>query len=128
MTDHTSASLNRFTAGADGQTPWEHNHGRKAYQHQVGFGERGFYCIPKRLRSKLDNRWRLGVYPGTAMASNENYVSTSNGNATKSRSKVRVVSASRLDAQLMLVVRGIPGKRNPSGTEEVDASIEDFPT
>lgn len=111
---------------ADGRTPCEHNHGRNAYERQVEFGEGVFYYIPKRLRSKLDNRWRLGVYLGIAMSSNENFVCASNGSVTKSRSLVRVVSASRWGAKLVLGVKGIPGKHNPTGADESDAGIEDF--
>ena len=111
---------------ADGQTPYEHNHGQTTDQRQVEFGERVFNDIRKRRRSKLDNCWRHGVYLGTAMAGNENCVSTANGNVTKSTSVVRVVSAIRWDAKLVVGVRGIPGRHNPGSTEEVDPSTEDF--
>ena len=40
LADHTSANIHRFTVNAAGQTPYEHNHGREAYQQQVEFGER----------------------------------------------------------------------------------------
>ena len=89
------------------------------------FGERVFYYNPNRLRSKLVNRWRLGVYLSTAMAGNEKFVSTANGNGAKSRSVVRIVSASRWDAKLFLGVKGRLGKQNLSGVDEVDAGNED---
>ena len=98
----------------------------KAYQRDVEFGERVFDYILKRRNSKLDNRWRLGVYLGTAMSSSENVVSTADGNATESGSVMRVVSASRWDAKFVLGVKGISGKHNLGGVDEIDAGIEDF--
>ena len=54
------------------------------------------------------------------------FARTANGNAKESRSVVRIVSASRWDAKLVLGVKGIPGKHNLSGVDEIDAGIEDL--
>ena len=39
---------------------------------------------------------------------------------------VQVVSASHWDAKVVIGVKGIPGKLNPTGADEIDAGIEDF--
>ena len=66
------------------------------------------------------------MYLGTVTSSNDSFASAANGNNTKSRSVARVVFASRRDAKLALGVKGVPGKHNLSGVDEVDAGIEDL--
>ena len=43
------------------------------------FWKRVFYYVPKRLKSKLDNRWRLGAFLRVTPGSDKKYISTSNG-------------------------------------------------
>ena len=52
------------------------------------------YFVPKRLRAKIDMRWRVGIFLGTAEKSNEASVGTVSGNVVKSRATTRVVTAS----------------------------------
>ena len=113
--EHVASNLNRYSVNPDGRTPYEDHYGKKAVHRLVEFGERVFDYVPKRLRSKLDNRWRLGTFLGVTSNSNENYIGTSNGTVTKSRSVVRVVSASRWNSGGVLGVVGIPGRHNPNG-------------
>ena len=79
----------------------------------------------KRLRAKLDLRWRLGVYVGDAASSNEYYLALPNGNVVKSRSIVRVVPSGRWDQRSLLAVQGIPGKLTISDDSD-DVDIEAF--
>ena len=102
----------------DGRTPYEDHHGKKASHRLVEVGER--VDVPTGLRSKLDNRRKLGT-PN----SNDNYISTSHGTVTKSRSVVRVVSASRWNSGGVLEVIGIPGSHNPNGKEEINPSVQE---
>ena len=46
-------------------------YGRKCNAKIVEFGEHCYYDAPKKLRAKLDSRWRLGVYLGMSASSNE---------------------------------------------------------
>ena len=80
--------------------------------------------VPKRLRSKLARRWRLGTYLGVVNTSNEHYIGLKNGNIIESRSVARVVEASRWSAEAVLGVIGTPSLLCPSGPEDMDPSIE----
>ena len=102
--------------------------GTKTSHSSVGriVGQNILYNVPKRLRSKLDNRWRLGTFLGVTSNSNENDIGTSNGTVTRSRSVVRVVCASRLNIGGVLGVVGIPGRHNPNGKEKIDPSVESY--
>ena len=124
LDEHVASNLNRYSVNPDGRTPYEDHHGQKATHRLVDVWERVFYDVPKRLRSKLDNRWRLGSFLGVTPSSNDDYISTSNGTVTKSRSAVRVVSASRRESGGVLGVVGILGRHNPNGKEEIDPSVE----
>ena len=70
MIEHVANLLNKYTVNDSGVTPFEDSHGRRAHDRAVEFGERVFYYVPKKLRSKLDLRWRLGVYLGASPCSN----------------------------------------------------------
>ena len=74
----------------------------------------------KKLRAKLDLRWRLGVYIGYSVTSNEYYLGLPNGNVVKSRSVTHVVPSGRWDSKSVLSVKGIPGKLTMSVEEEID--------
>ena len=69
----------------------------------------------------MEARYLLGDTP----SSNGNYIDTSNGTVTKSRSAVRVVSASRWNSGGVLGVVWIPGRHNPNDKEEIDPSVEE---
>ena len=81
--------------------------------------------MPKRLRAKLDLRWRLGVYVGYAASSNEYCLALPNGKVVKSRSIVRVVPSGRWNQKSLLAVQGFPGKLTMSADSD-DVDIEAF--
>ena len=108
--EHAGNMLNRFTTNPNGLTPYAALHGRNPVERHVEFGEKVFYYIPKRARSKLCLRWRLGIYLGCATNSNECYVANVDGDVLKSRSVARVVADARWDADAIQKVKGMPGK------------------
>ena len=93
-------------------------HGRKCNAKIVEFGGRCYYYVPKKLRAKLDKRWRLGVYLGTSADSNEHYLGAWNVDVIKSRSVVRVLEKSRWCVDHVQKLRGTPARRNPSGATD----------
>ena len=62
---------------------------------------------------------------GYAAASNEYYLALPNGNAVKSRSRVRVVPSGRWDQKSLLAVQGIPGQLTMSDDSD-NVDIEAF--
>ena len=92
---HCADILNKYTVNTSGMSPYEETHEQKAHERRVELGERVFYFVPKKGRTKLDPRWKLGIYLGQCESSNESYVGVPNGNVRRSRSVLRVVAESR---------------------------------
>ena len=61
LCEHVCSVHNRVVCNSDGKTPFQIIHGQRWRGRMVEFGEQIFYFVPKRLRSKLNLRWRLGV-------------------------------------------------------------------
>ena len=76
----------------------------------IEFGEKVMWHVPKKLRAKLDLRWRLGIFLGQSQSSNECFIGLPNGNVVRTRSVNRVVQSGRWDARMIIGVRGLPGK------------------
>ena len=121
LVEHVADILTKYTINDTGMSPYEELHGRKAQERRVEFGERVFFSTPKKGRSKLDKRWRLGVYLGHAPNSNEQYIGLRNGNVIRARSTTRIVARSRWDAKAILGVVGTPGDMMPAPDEELSA-------
>ena len=62
LVEHAASLRNRYSTTQTGETPYERQHGQKASDKAIEFGERVFYFIPKKLRAKLNLKWKLGVY------------------------------------------------------------------
>ena len=123
---HSCMILTSFSVNPDGQTPYQSLHGKRAPDRLVEFGELVYYHVPKKLRHKLDLRWRLGVYLGMANVSNEHFVGLPNGNIAKSRSVVRTIASKRWRADLIEKVTGTPAQLVANGNRDELAGIESF--
>ena len=63
IVDHAAMLLTKCHPSApDGKTAYERLHGEPARDRLAEFGEVVFYFVPKRLRAKMDPRWRVGVF------------------------------------------------------------------
>ena len=124
LVEHAVSLINRFKTHEDGQTAYQFLHGKRASDKIVEFGEQVFFSVPKKLRSKLCRRWRIGTYLGVVSSSNEHYVSLRNGNVIKARSVVRVILASRWSSEQIMKVQGTPSKLCPTGDEDILPEIE----
>ena len=89
------------------------------------FGERVFYYVPKRLRAKLDVRFRIGVFLGDPQNPNEAFIGIENGNVIKSRCVVRVMASQRWSKDAISTIVGIPGRLTLQDVEEISPNIEE---
>ena len=121
LVEHVADILTKYTINDSGMSPYEELHGRRAQERRVEFGERVFFSTPRKARSKLDKRWRLGVYLGHAPNSNEQYIGLVNGNVIRTRSTTRIVQRSRWDAKVVLGILGTPGDLLPTPDDELSA-------
>ena len=108
--EHAANVLNKYSTNHEGVTPYASLHGRNSPERLIEFGEKLFYYVPKRARSKLCLRWRLGTYLGISPNSDECLVANIDGIVTKSRTCARVVELSRWDADMVVKVKSIPGQ------------------
>ena len=89
IVEHAANVYNKYAVSPEGKTPYASLHGKKPKEKLVEFGERVLWHVPKRPRTKLDLRWRLGIDIGYATLSNEYDLALPNGNVVKSNSRVR---------------------------------------
>ena len=74
LAEHVAHQLTKLSINATVHSPYGEFHGHKAQKRRVQFGEHVFFFTPKKVRAKLDRRWKLEVYLGHAANSNEVYV------------------------------------------------------
>ena len=123
---HSADILNKYTVNKIGMSPYEETHGQRSPERRVEFGERVFYFVYKKNRTKLDPRWRLGIYLGHSGNSNEAYVGVTNGNVRRTRTVVRVVAEARWSKELVQRIAGTPSDMLPItdgelGGDEIEA-------
>ena len=123
IVEHAANIYNKYAVSPECKTPYASLHGKNPREKLVEFGERVLWHVTKRLRAKLDLRWRLGIYVGYADSSNEYYLALPNGNVVKSRSIVRVVPSGRWDQKSLLAVQGIPGKLTVSDEQDETSKL-----
>ena len=121
---HAALILNKFSVNPDGMTPYQFMHGRRAPDRFVELGERVYYSVPKKVRHKMDLRWRLGICLGAASSSNEFYVGLASGAVVKARSMVRVIASRRWSAEAVEKIKGVPGKLGTDGDYDLGEGIE----
>ena len=108
LIEHTAYVLNKFGLGSDGKTPYGRLHGREGRERMCEFGERIQWYVPKKLRSKLDQRWRYGIFLGRSMSSDQNFIGLANGEVVCARAIVRLVPSVRWDMSRIAAMRHLP--------------------
>ena len=71
IVEHAANAHKKYAVFPEGKKPYASLHGKNPKEKLVEFGERVLWHVPKQLRATLDLRWRLGVYVGYAISSNE---------------------------------------------------------
>ena len=91
LVEHTAYVLNKVALGSDGKTAYGRLHGREGRDRICGSGEHIMWYVPKKMRAKLDQRWRYGVVLGRFMASDQHFVGLAGGEVVCARAIVRLV-------------------------------------
>ena len=108
LCEHVAATINRFHVHDDGKTAYQRTHGQPYPGYVLEFGERVFYFVLKRSRTKLDRRWNDGVYLGSSQSSNEHFIGLSSGNVVRARGLARVRAELRWDRKRLSRIHGTP--------------------
>ena len=120
LIEHCAAIVTKYHVGSDGTTGYAQLHGRECTEKLVEFGERIMFYVPRKIRAKLDPRWRYGIWLGRAINADESYIATSDGRVTRARAIVRLIETARWDATKILAVKGKPGDKFVDGLEKIE--------
>ena len=72
-------------------------HGRETIDRVAEFGEQIMWYVPVARRSKMDLRWRYGIFLGRALHTDHNYIGLYDGSITTARAITRVTEDIRWD-------------------------------
>ena len=116
--DHAAMLLTKcHRGGPDHKTAYERLHGQPARDRLAEFGEVVFFFTPKRLRTKMAPRWRVGIFIGRSWNLDQNVIGLLDGTTTRARAMARVVPTLRWDNPLTANRRhASPDERRHSGT------------
>ena len=76
---------------------------------------------PEKLRSKLDVRWRYGVFLGRSMSTDQNYIGVADGSVVGARAMVRIVVAKRWNLSMITAVNSLPMDIKTRGLDTIEA-------
>ena len=79
LIEHAAYLLSKYQLGTDGRTRWGNLHGKETQERICEFGGCILWYVPKKIRAKLDTRWRYGFFLGRSMASDQNYMGMADG-------------------------------------------------
>ena len=108
LIEHTSFILNKYKLDNEGRTAYGRLHGREGIEKVCEFGEVVMWYVPKKIRAKLDQRWRYGVVLGRSLSSDQNYIGLNNGDVVCARAIVRVVMGIRWNADRVSKIHTTP--------------------
>ena len=131
LIEHTAFVLNKYNLNDQGRTAYGLLHGREGHERICEFGERIMWFVPKKLRAKLDQRWRYGIFLGRSLSSDQNFIGLNSGEVVCARAMVRVVPAIRWDADRVANIHVSPlGFKNNSQDrieEEAEPHVHPVP-
>ena len=124
LVEHTSFVLNKYALDSDGRTAYGRLHGREGHERTCEFGERVICYVPKKLRAKLDQRWRYGIFLGRALSSDQNMIGLNNGEVVCARAMVRVIPGVRWDADRVAKIHVSPMNFKTSSQDRIEEEAE----
>ena len=124
LVEHTAFVLNSYALGSDGKTPYGRLHGREGRERMCEFGERIQWYVPKKMRSKLDQRWRYGIFLGRSMSSDQNFIGLANGDVVCARAIVRLVPSVRWDMSRIAAITVSPFEFKSKNQDLIETDAE----
>ena len=124
MVEHASWLLSKFVVSADGTTGYGRLHGREGRERIATFGEKVAYYTPKKQRSKLDPRWRIGVFLGRAFNSDQNFIGRWDGSVVRARGMARLIPSKRWDAKRIERIMATPMSEKTQLQDAIEEQLE----
>ena len=124
LVEHTSWVLNKFHLDSHGRTAYGRLHGREGHERICEFGERIMWFVPKKLRAKMDQRWRYGIFLGRSLSSDQNYIGLSSGEVVCARAIVRVVPEMRWSHEAISKISATPLTFKAGSMDKIEESTD----
>ena len=106
---HAGFLLTKYHVGADHLTGYMRLHGKaRRFDRLAELGDSIMWYVPKKRRTKLEQKLRAGVFLGKMWNTDANYVGLSDGSITTARALVRVPESQRWDGSKLLSITGTP--------------------
>ena len=124
LVEHTAWVLNKFHLDSNGRTAYGCLHGREGHERVCEFGERIMWFVPKKMRAKMDQRWRYGIFLGRSLSSDQNYIGLSSGDVICARAIVRVVPEMRWSHEAISKISTTPLSFKSGALDKIEESAE----
>jgi len=124
LIEHGAETLNRYTVGKDGRTPYERMKGKRYKGEMLEFGQKILHRYPgKSEGGSMQHRWEEGIWLGKRTLSDEHIVASPSGKIMKARSVQPKPLSESWDVEAILAVRATPW--SPGGLEEKKTEKEE---
>ena len=124
LVEHTAWVLNKFHLDSDGRTGYGRLHGREGHERVCEFGERIMWFVPKKMRAKMDQRWRYGIFLGRSLSSDQNYMGLTSGDVICARAIVRVVPGMRWSHEAISKINVTPLTFKSGALDKIEESAD----
>ena len=82
------------------------------------------WLVPKKLRGKLDQRWRYGIFLGRSLSSDQNFVGLNTGEVVCARAIVRVAEGIRWAPDRIANIQMSPSAFKPGSMDRIEEDPE----
>ena len=97
IVEHAAFTLNKYMLGRDGRTAFGRLHGKETRDHICELGEKVLWFVPAKLRAKLDQKWRYGIFLGRSLSSDQMFIGIAGGDVVRAKAIIRLVPSCRWD-------------------------------
>ena len=100
-------------------------HGRACHFDKIAeLGECVMWYVPAKRRTKLEPRWRSGVFLGRSRNTDANFIGLADGSVTTARAMVRVAESERWVADTLFAITGVPMSRGAVNFDVVEGAVD----
>lgn len=117
---HSAYLLNTHSLGTDGRTAYGRLHGAETNDRSCQLGEQIPWSVPNRLRDKLDQRCRHGMFLGRSTGSDQNFIGLAIGEVIRARAISRMIPSSRWNSALALALKTTPLTERTLGFDSLE--------
>ena len=132
LIDYAAMLITKYQMGADGKGALHRLHCQPVRKRDcMHVGKCVLWFVPRKLRSCMEPRWRVGIVLGRSWRSDQNFIGLSDGTVTRARAIARAVASKRWQPLRLERNTSTPWTATTSAmdkiTEHVDPHASDVP-